>query len=258
MVEWTKLSYNRLPQQPLPAYVVQQNVAGRYKLSSKRGDSKPLREIPGIQKELKRNPGTTGFLAARKRKGEDDQTITQKHPARGNSAASSSHEPSYHDSTAASSTDTRHNKTRSEFTLSSNKDWWTRGFIPHEDVNSKNEVPWESRAETSIRTESQKYVQQRDAAGQKPTPFYGDPDFNLKDNDKGKPKPEWHSSQWKETKSSAWQPDRWDSEHETHSFEEYKSHHSHHQEEQYEYKKNANWYTTSGSSVTNETCKGKP
>ena len=101
MVEQTELSHKRLPQQPLPAYVVKQNVAGRYKLSSTRGDSKPLREIPGIQKELKRNPGTTGFLAARKRKGEDEQTITQKHPARGNSAASSSHEPSYQDITIA-------------------------------------------------------------------------------------------------------------------------------------------------------------
>ena len=33
---------------------------------------------------------------------------------------------------------------------------------------------------------------------------------------------------------------------------------TYHQEEQYEYKKNANWYSTSSSSVTNETCKGKP
>ena len=115
--------------------------------------------------KLKRNPRTSGFLAARKRKGEDEQNIKQKHLARGNSAASSSYEPSYHHSTAASSTDTRHTKTRSE----------------------ENPNNWESRAETSIRTESQKYVQQRDAAGQKPTPFFGDPEFNLTDNDKGKP-----------------------------------------------------------------------
>ena len=121
MIEWTELSHNRLPQQPLPSYLVKQQVEGRYKLSSRRGDSKPLREIPGIREELKRNPGTSGFLAARKRKGEDEQNITQKHLARGNSAASSSYEPSYHHSTAASSTDTRHNKTRSEVTSSSKR-----------------------------------------------------------------------------------------------------------------------------------------
>ena len=77
----------------------------------------------------------------------------------------------------------------------------------------------------------------------KPTPFYGDPDFNLTDNDRGNPKPEWNSSQWKETKSSAWQQDGWNK--------------TYHQEEQYEYKKNANWYSTSSSSVTNETCNGE-
>ena len=50
----------------------------------------------------------------------------------------------------------------------------------------------------------------------------------------------------------------WDSEHESHSFEEYKSYHSDRHKEQYEYKKNAEWYSTSSSSVTNEKCKGKP
>ena len=113
MIEWTELSHNRLPQQPLPSYLVKQQAEGRYKLSSRRGDSKPLREIPGIREELKRNPGTPGFLA-RKTKGEDEHNISQKHPARGNSAASSSYEPSYDHNTAASSTDTRHTKTRSE------------------------------------------------------------------------------------------------------------------------------------------------
>ena len=56
MIEWTERSHNRLPQQPLPSYLVKQQVEGRYKLSSRRGDSKPLREIPGIREELKRNP----------------------------------------------------------------------------------------------------------------------------------------------------------------------------------------------------------
>ena len=82
MIEWTERSHNGLPQQPLPSYLVKQQVEGRYKLSSRRGDSKPLREIPGIRAELKRNPGTSGFLAARKRKGEDEQNIKQKHLAR--------------------------------------------------------------------------------------------------------------------------------------------------------------------------------
>ena len=170
----------------------------------------------------------------KERKGEDEQNIKQKHLARVNSAASSPYEPSYQHSTAASSTDTRHNKTRSEVTSSSIKDWWSRPTyedIPREDLNSRKELPKENRAETSIRNESQKYVQQRDAAGQTPTPFYGDPDSNLTDNDRENPKPEWNSSQWKETKSSTWQQDGWNK--------------TYHQEEQYEYKKNANWYTTS-------------
>ena len=111
-------------------------------------------------------------------------------------------------------------------------------------------MPGESNAETSIRIESRKWVQQRDAAGYKPTPYFGDPDFNLTDNDRGNPKPEWKNSQWKETKSSAWQQDGRNNEHE--------SYQTYHHEERYEYKRNANWYTTSSSSVTNEKCKGKP
>ena len=197
MIEWTELSHGRLPQQPLPSYLVKQQVEGRYKLSSRRGDSKPLREIPGIREERKRNPGASGLLAARKRKGEDEHNINQKHLARGNSAASSSYEPSYHHSTAASSTDTRHNKTRSEATSPSIKDWWSRPTyedIPHEDQDSEKELPGESRAETSIRKESCKWVHQQRAAGNKPTPFFGDPEFNLTDNDRGNPKPEWNSS----------------------------------------------------------------
>ena len=77
MTEYTELSYDRLPKTPLPPDFVKKQVEGRYKLSSRRGDSKPLREIPGIREELKRNPGAPGFLAARKRKGEDEHNISQ-------------------------------------------------------------------------------------------------------------------------------------------------------------------------------------
>ena len=109
MIEYTQISYDRLPEKPLPPAWIKEEVQGRYKLTSskKGGDSRPLREIPGIKEELKRNPGNPRFLA-RERKGEDEHNITPKHPARGNSAASSSYESSYHHSTAGSSTDTRH------------------------------------------------------------------------------------------------------------------------------------------------------
>jgi hypothetical protein len=68
MIEYTQLSYDRLPETPLPLAWIKEEVKGRYKLTSSRGDSRPLHEIPGIRAELQRNPRTPGFLA-RKRKG---------------------------------------------------------------------------------------------------------------------------------------------------------------------------------------------
>ena len=153
MVEQTELSHKRLPQQPLPAHVVKQNVAGRFKLSSTRSDSKPLKDIPGFQKELKKNPGTTGFLAARKRKGDDEHTINQKHPARGNSAASSTYEPSYqdyHNSSAESSTYTRRTKTPEWHP--SNK-WQETSWEP---------IGWKSKRESYYIEEHNSYLAHRE------------------------------------------------------------------------------------------------
>ena len=141
--------------------------------------------------ELKKNQG----IVARKRKGEDEDisvNITLSYPARGNSAARSSHEPRYHKSTAGSSNDTRRTKARSEVTSSMMKDW--RDHPTYEDQDSDKKLPGETSLGKAVRLDSRKYVQQRDAAGYRPSPAYGDPDFNMSDNARGNPTPEWEES----------------------------------------------------------------
>ena len=151
MIEFTQLSYDRLQETPQHPALVKEHVKGKFRLTnsnSKSRNTQPFIEIPGVKEELKRNPG----FIARKRKGEDEDipvNIAPKHPARGNSAASSSNEPSYHQSTAASSNDTRRTIAKSEeVTSSSIKDWWSRPTyedIPLEDLDSEKKLPGESK-----------------------------------------------------------------------------------------------------------------
>ena len=126
MIEFTQLSYDRPEPKPQTPDWVTKHIKGKFRLTNsntKGGDTKPFKDIPGFIEELKKNPG----IATRKRKGEDEDipvNIALSRPSRGFSAASSSNEPRYHQSTAGSSNDTRRTKAKSEVSSSMMKDWW--------------------------------------------------------------------------------------------------------------------------------------
>ena len=111
--------------------------------------------MPGYKEELRRNPGN------QKRTWEKDD-----HPARGNPSASSN-EPRYHANTAGRIAETRRLKAESENTISVDirRNWW----------EDDGRLPGESQSEKVIRIESQRFVQQQRAKGQKPSPAYGEP-----------------------------------------------------------------------------------
>jgi hypothetical protein len=93
MIDYTNLSYEPGQHKPQTRDWITKHCEGRYYLTSANkagGSAKPLKDVPGFQEELRRNPGKV----AQKRNWEEDYiptTISLGYPARGNSTASSSY-----------------------------------------------------------------------------------------------------------------------------------------------------------------------
>jgi hypothetical protein len=144
------------PPQPKSKAWIKEHCEGRYHLTSKYsgGDTIPLKTVPGYREELRRNPGQ------QKRTWED-----KEYQAIGNPSASSNGPP-YQANAAGRIAETRRLKAESE-----------------------QRQPGEDQSEKVIRVESQRFVQQQHAKGQKPSPAYGEPGYVVPGPAGGNPTP---------------------------------------------------------------------